>query len=119
MSGWLVGLPKVLARVAAIDKAVDIGADKVTHEAAVEIVKRARSRAPVRTGHLRGSIKATRTGDNEAVVSTDVRYAPYQEFGTSRGVEAHEFLRTAIDDSRRSVFDLFKNRFSKIVRKGS
>lgn len=38
---------------------------------------------PVDTGNLRSSIHIT-TGDCEATVGTNVEYAPYVEFGTSK-----------------------------------
>lgn len=44
----------------------------------------ARERSPVDTGRLRSSI-TYQVGGREAKIGTNVFYAPFQEFGTSRG----------------------------------
>ena len=48
---------------------------------------------PVDTGRLRNSITHTQDGDN-AYIGTNVEYAPYVEFGTSRR-KAKPYLRPA------------------------
>lgn len=50
--------------------------------------------APVDTGRLRNSIEHHPEGDDTMVIATDVKYAPYQEFGTSRQ-SGTPFLRPA------------------------
>lgn len=56
----------------------------------------AKEGAPVDTGRLRNSI-AHKVDSSEpaAYIGTNVEYAPYQEFGTSRGVKPKHFLRNA------------------------
>lgn len=50
---------------------------------------------PRDTGNLQESIKYHVHEDALAVeIGTNVRYAPAQEFGTSRGIEAHHFIQT-------------------------
>ena len=44
----------------------------------------AKAHAPVDTGRLRNSIEHHAEGDDTMVVETNVEYAIYQEFGTSR-----------------------------------
>lgn len=51
---------------------------------------------PVDTGRLRNSINNKYVADEKAVyIGTNVEYAPYQEFGTSTGIQAHHFLKNA------------------------
>lgn len=52
--------------------------------------------APVDTGRLRNSLTHTVEGST-AFIGTNVEYAPYQEFGTSR-TKAHPFLKPAVMD---------------------
>jgi hypothetical protein len=52
----------------------------------------AASVAPVDTGRLKTSIDHA-VVDNEVYIGTNVEYAPYQEFGTSRNVPGRHFLQ--------------------------
>lgn len=52
--------------------------------------------APVDTGRLRGSITHEVDGDT-AYIGTNVEYAPYVEYGTSK-TKAHPFLKPGIQD---------------------
>ena len=54
----------------------------------------AADRAPVDTGRLKGSIShAVAEGEKAVYIGTNVEYAPYQEFGTSRGIPGKHFLQ--------------------------
>lgn len=54
--------------------------------------------APVDTGRLRNSIFAeVLDGGARGVVATNVVYAPYQEYGTRRGVPATRFFGRTVD----------------------
>ncbi len=54
----------------------------------------AADKAPVDTGRLKGSISSAVVESEKAVyIGTNVEYAPYQEFGTSRGVPGKHFLQ--------------------------
>jgi phage gpG-like protein len=48
--------------------------------------------APVDTGRLKDSIGSA-VVDNVVYIGTNVEYAPYQEFGTSKGVPGRHFLQ--------------------------
>lgn len=50
-----------------------------------------------RTGNLRSSI-THRSEERSATVGTNVEYAPYVEFGTSRGMKARPYIRPAIEN---------------------
>lgn len=66
--------------------------------------------APVDTGRLAGSIESV-VQDNTAVIGTNVEYAEYQEFGTSRMGAANNgegFLRPAMSrhlDEYKSILE--------------
>lgn len=54
----------------------------------------AAERAPVDTGRLKNSIEsAVVESEQAAYIGTNVEYAPYQEFGTSKGVAGKHFLQ--------------------------
>ena len=54
----------------------------------------AKIQAPVDTGRLRNSIMHMQQGSDTEIIATNVEYAPYQEFGTSR-IPPHPFIRPA------------------------
>jgi phage gpG-like protein len=50
--------------------------------------------APVDTGRLKGSITSAVVESELCVyIGTNVEYAPYQEFGTSRGITGKHFIQ--------------------------
>lgn len=54
----------------------------------------AADKAPVDTGRLKSSISSAVVADEKAAyIGTNVEYAPYQEFGTSRGIKGKHFLQ--------------------------
>ena len=54
----------------------------------------AADKAPVDTGRLKSSISsAVVSSEKAAYIGTNVEYAPYQEFGTSRGIKGKHFLQ--------------------------
>lgn len=58
--------------------------------------KHAKENTPVDTGRLKNSI--SHQEDSEATyVGTNVEYAPYIEFGTSRGIKAHHMIQDAAE----------------------
>lgn len=54
----------------------------------------AADKAPVDTGRLKNSIShAVDMSDKSVYIGTNVEYAPYQEFGTSKGIVGKHFLQ--------------------------
>lgn len=80
------------------------GKSQITQRVAEQVAEKAKEMAPVDTGNLRASIRVERDGNNHAVV-TDVSYAPFLEFGTSRA-PAQPFLGPAAESVRLDRFDL-------------
>lgn len=77
-----------------IDSAIGVALEKIGLLAENYAVKK----CPVDTGNLRGSIThEVDTADNAVYIGTNVEYAPYVEFGTSRQ-KAQPFLRPAASE---------------------
>lgn len=75
-----------------IDEAPELMENIVT-ETALRVDREAKKRCPVDTGNLRASISMDVKGI-EAEVGTNVEYAPYIEYGTSRQ-KAQPFMTPA------------------------
>ena len=43
--------------------------------------------------------EARKMGDNYVDIYTEVEYAPYQEYGTSRGIQAKHFMKNGITEN--------------------
>ena len=71
------------------------GLQQDIEKAALTLEKNAKQNCPVDTGKLRASI-TTEVGNLEAEVGTNVEYALYVEFGTSKQ-SAQPFMRPALD----------------------
>lgn len=68
------------------------GVKDAVNQTGLAVTRKAKQRAPVDTGRLRSSIQMqTYPNGLTADVSTNVEYAPYVEFGTSR-MRAQSFL---------------------------
>ncbi|MEM3737551.1 MAG: HK97 gp10 family phage protein [Candidatus Bathyarchaeia archaeon] len=72
------------------------------HQSAERVVGNAKALAPVRTGHLMDSIRILGEGDLEVTVGSEVEYAGYVEYGTSR-MPARPYLRSAIALERENL----------------
>ena len=62
---------------------------------------------PVDTSRLKNSV-AYQVSGNDVYIGTNVEYAPYQEFGTSRGITAKHFLKHAAADHNDEYREIFK-----------
>lgn len=87
------GLDELLANLSGLGGSVKESARKGLERGAKKIQKNAKLLAPVKTGHLRNSIKTKSETIQEgasAQVFTNTEYAPYVEFGTGqRGAESN------------------------------
>lgn len=84
---------------------------KVIKDAAQIVAEEARTRAPVRTGRLAGSIRATTSGD-KGIVRSPLPYAAVHEFGgTIRpkgapiAIRGSHMVYGALDNKRDAVID--------------
>lgn len=74
----------------------------------------ARARAPVDTGHLKGSITREKTGDNEHTIKVGARYGIYVEWGT-RYMRAQPYLRPAVKAAQQTFYaELARTVFTKM-----
>ncbi len=79
-------------------------------KACLLVERDAKINAPHKTGRLRSSItnRLEIEGDQLiGIVGTNVEYASFQEFGTSR-MRAHPFLFPALESNRNKIKDLLK-----------
>ena len=130
------GVTVVFDKTKDVEKAVTEAAMGVAlKEAALSVVAAAKPRAPVDTGLLRGSVSFSADGGavekiespatakdgvhvsnkNEAVVGTNVEYAPYQEYGTSK-MSAKEFLRPALDENVNEISNRMKETYRAAIK---
>ena len=79
----------------------------------------ARINAPVDTGRLRASITPEiRQSGNDilGVVGSNVLYAPYQEFGTRRGIRPRLYLTRAFQSSEQAIVARFNRAMEEIIK---
>lgn len=99
MAFRISGGPEMVAKLRSIDKAINGAAQQALLTAVMPTVNRAKELAPYRTGTLRRSIASEPgPGKMEVTIGTDVEYAPYLEFGTSR-MSPRPYLRPAIEET--------------------
>ena len=80
----------------------------------------AASLAPVDTGNLRSSITVGPVQSDYIDIYTDVEYAIYQEFGTSRGrgrKPARPFMRPALDNNHARLQQLMGQVISDALKR--
>ncbi len=99
----VVGLPNARARLAELVQVTNgFGVTRALMAGALIVQNSAKERAPFLTGNLRRSIHSEVQDPMHVVVGTDVEYAPYLEFGTSR-MPARPYLRPAFDEEKDRV----------------
>lgn len=81
--------------------------DRALHAIGEAAVSYAKKDTPVDTGRLRNSEDHKVIG-NDVYIGTNVEYAQYQEFGTSRGIEGKHFLRNAAANHMDEYKQIFK-----------
>lgn len=80
----------------------------------------AKQNAPVDTGRLRASITpgVSSAGDDvEGVVGTNVYYAPFQEFGTRRGLKGKRYMQRAFESNQDWIIKRFERAVNQVVEK--
>lgn len=98
---------KVDIKTDRVKRLIAAGLEKGLTMAALTIDKAAKGKAPVDTGRLRASIGYEVSGES-AVIGTNVEYARWMEFGSSRK-NPNCFLRPALDENRGKVDRMISN----------
>lgn len=92
-----------------VNRQVRAKAREALQEAGSRALARCRELTPVRTGALRRSMRTVVDVQRMKVsMGSDLRYAPFIEYGTSRGVPAYAMIRRSLDE--------FIPEFQQIVR---
>jgi HK97 gp10 family phage protein len=89
-------------------------------KATLLVQRDAKKNAPVDTGRLRASIMpdiVTRDTIVQGLVGSNVEYAPYQEFGTRRGVPAVRYLQRALNDNARRIAQLLRTTIAGVIKR--
>lgn len=91
---------------------------------AIKLVEnKAKRNAPVKTGHLRRSIRSDVDKRSDLIktvawVGSEVEYAAVQELGyQARNISAQPYLRPAIEDNLTRIEDIIKNEIFKVTNK--
>lgn len=100
MARQLEGIVLDLSGLQAIERNIARRAGRIVRAVADEVVNEAKQRAPVRTGNLRRSYHREPVDELTQRVGTDVEYAPYVEFGTSK-MAARPHFTPALEKGRR------------------
>ena len=101
------GIAKALADIDKFDQATQQRIKDTVNEFALKIQKSAKKRCPVDTGRLRSSIVIEPyNGGFTARVGTNVKYAPYVEFGTGK---------YAVEGNGRKTPWAYKNRDGELI----
>ena len=74
----------------------------------------ATSRTPVLTGNLKNSI-TYKVREEDAIVGTNVEYAPYVEFGTSK-MEAQPYLEPSLHNNKKKIEKLLKDAIAREIK---
>lgn len=96
-------------RIPAICDAMRGRAEQAVAKTVFDIEGRAKGSAPVDTGNLRDSITGDAAGLS-GTVSTNVEYAIYQEYGTSR-MAAHPYMIPAAEAAASAFFQEMRSIF--------
>lgn len=111
MADAIRGISAVMKNIEALGKEIEAGARKAQMRAALEIESEAVAEVPVDTGRLKDSISTQEVGGTIEVGSgvkagTEVEYAHFVEFGTSKRA-AHPYLQPAVE--------IVKQRYPKMI----
>lgn len=126
-SGQIEGMEALLSKLNKLASLMtESEVEAAMRAGAMLITNRAKSLAPYETGTLRRSIheQVVRVGDgivarigvpSLADDGTDLGYAVYQEFGTSR-MTAHPYLRPAFNEQRDAAIQEVGEAMKEIIR---
>ena len=111
----LRGKKTVLKNLATARILAEAAADHASAEAAAELAERAKDIVPVDNGLLKSSIVDGKIKTGVYEVSTNVEYAPWVEFGTSK-MRAQPYLQPAIDVMQKKFPGIIKGGLASRLR---
>jgi HK97 gp10 family phage protein len=117
-------------KISQVESAINSNIEKALTNSALLVEASAKSKAPVQTGELRSSITHQVDG-NEAIVGSNLEYAPYVEKGTgiygengrqtpwtyqsadgewhtTQGQRPKPFLEPAVEESKSAILEQFR-----------
>jgi len=102
----VTGAETIAAKFAAAAAVVPaVAVPSALDKAGLLVLSRAKQKAPVDTGNLRGLIAKERPSPAEVDVVSPAEYSIYQEMGTYK-MAAHPFMRPALDESQGQIEEL-------------
>ncbi len=101
------GEREVIANIGKAAAAIEKATGAAVREAAMMVEREAKTNTPVDTGRLRGSIASEEKTPLLFEVGTNVEYAAFIEFGTSK-MAAQPYLEPAVESARSKYPDLIK-----------
>lgn len=117
MAVTIKGLSGLQAKFNKLDPKTRAAAAIGVKKGALLVERAAKGITPVDTGALRDSMhingKSTPNGA-QASVSTNLEYAPYVEFGTSRQ-QAQPYLHPALQKNRRAVKNIVRDEIRRAI----
>lgn len=104
-----IGIDKIMAQLEKklVQNAATI--DREIQRAGANCERYAKIACPVDTGNLRASITYENGGFQKAFVSTNVIYAPFVEWGTSRQAP-QPYLYPAYEDAKKDLMEALKKK---------
>lgn len=91
----IMGITQVQNKLSNLSNAAMNNFSNKLYKVGLEVEAKAKQLAPVRTGRLRSSIHTTQKNPKLVLVGSNVRYAPFVEFGTVK-TPAQPYLRPAL-----------------------
>lgn len=95
-----------------LEKKIELGLESVGEVAIGNAQEEITSMGAVDTGRLRNSIDKAIDGDT-VYIGTNVKYAPYVEYGTKRHPQARPFLRNAAANYTDEYISVLKETLAK------
>ena len=115
MTATIIGADKVAANMQKAAVAIEAAVGDAVREAAMLVERDAKINVPVDTSRLRGSIGAEEMTPLLFEVGTNVEYAAFVEFGTSKAA-AQPYLEPAVEMARKEFPNLIKEGVKAEVR---
>lgn len=108
-------MTKDFDKSAIVVEAVEKATTHALNTAAILVGGAATTLCPVDTGNLKGSLTFVVDG-REAHIGTNVEYAPYVEYGTSKMPGGKPFLRPALLSNKANVNRIMRDAYQAAIK---